>query len=138
MVLLFAPIPGLVSTVWPAFYRRHREAVVVCSKLLVAVAYPAFRLSWHAAGVPLDVRAAFGGWGMSLPLHPLGLVQSGALLMMSTSIRHPLRMRSQLLCQLVLLTVVLQAEEVRRARCAVPGYTGARPCSAGTAARHAP
>lgn len=40
------------------------------------------------------------------------LVQTGIVLMLNHTIRHPLRFKVQLLCNLVLLSLVLQAEVV--------------------------
>ena len=77
------------------------------------------RLAWHAPGLPLDVKAGVGGWS-ALPLHPLGLAQCGALMLLSVSLRHPLRFKAQLLCQLTLLAVALQAEAAARRRAADP------------------
>ena len=104
-------LPGVVACTLPAFYERHREPVVVASKLLCVVSYPIFRLSWHAPGAPLDVRAAFGSF-FRLPVHPVAALQCGAVPMMGLSIRHSLRFKAQLLCQLAMLVVAMQAEAV--------------------------
>ena len=74
-----AVLPGLVAGLFPAFYARpgRRELVVVCSKLLLALCWLPFRLSWHAPGTPPDVRQHFGG--SLLPVQPMALIQSGAL-----------------------------------------------------------
>lgn len=90
VVTLTALLPGVAAACAPALYRRHREAVIVACKLLVAALFPAFRLSWHAPGTPPDVRAAFGQWE-ALPLHPGALHQTGVVVMALLAIRHPLR-----------------------------------------------
>lgn len=112
-----ALLPGAVALAAPALYHsargRGREAVIVCSKLLAAALYPLFRLAWHAPGMPLDVQAGVGGRA-TLPLQPLALAQCGAVLLLFASFRHPLRFKAQMLCQMALLVVVLQAETVRR------------------------
>ena len=104
-------LPGLVAYTLPAFYERRREPVIVASKLACAASYPLFRLSWHAPGTPLDVRAAFGSF-LRLPVHPMAVLQCGAVGMMGLSIRHSLRFKAQLLCQLAMLAVAMQAEAV--------------------------
>lgn len=105
-------IPGLAAYTLPNFYTRWREAVVVLSKLLAAASYPSFRLSWQAPGTPLDIKAGFGSFWSRLPVHPLAVLQCGAVSMLSLSIRHSLRFRAQLLCQLAMLVVAMQAEAV--------------------------
>lgn len=109
-----AVIPGLVASRMPAFFSRHREAVVMACKLLAAAGWPRFRLAWHAPGTPPDARAAFGGFSW-LPVHPFGLVQTGALQMLTLSVRHALRFKAQLFCSLVMLFSVMQAEKVSTA-----------------------
>lgn len=105
-------LPGLVALTLPRFYRRHREAVVVAGKLLNVASWPVFRFAWQAPGAPLDVRVEFGSVWARLPVHPLAAVQCGAVSMMSLSIRHSLRFKAQLLCQLAMLVVVMQTEAV--------------------------
>lgn len=101
-----------MATLQPSLYAAHREAVIVACKLLSAAVYPVFRLSWQARGTPLDVRAGFGGTFARLPLHPLAVLQCGAVLLLGSSIRHSLRFKTQLFCQLVMLVAVIQAETV--------------------------
>ena len=105
-------LPGVVALTLPRFYKRHREAVVVVGKLLNVASWPVFRFSWQAPGAPLDVRVEFGSVWARLPVHPLAAVQCGAVSMMSLSIRHSLRFKTQLLCQLAMLVVVMQTEAV--------------------------
>lgn len=112
-----AMLPGLVA-MWAApFYRRRREAIVVASKLMLALFYPLYRLAWHRPGTPADVRAALGGGWADLPLHPLALPQCGLVVLLHASLTHALRFKVQLLCQLVLLFSVLQSEAVSAAAC---------------------
>ncbi|PRW56964.1 Nuclear transcription factor Y subunit C-2 [Chlorella sorokiniana] len=107
-------LPGLVALTLPSFYERQRETVVVASKLLAAASYPYFRFSWHAPGVPSNAKAAFGSVWARLPVHPIAAVQCGAVTMLALSIRHSLRFKAQLLCQLAMLVVAMQAEAAVR------------------------
>lgn len=106
-------IPGLVAYLFPAFYTRQRELVVVISKLLFAATWAPFRFSWHASGAPASVAERFGcDIPMGLSVNPVALIQTGAAIAVTTSFRHSLRFRTQLLCQLVTLVAFLQAETV--------------------------
>lgn len=112
-----ALLPGAAAHWFPGFYRRHREAVVVSSKLLAAAGFPLFRLAWHAPGLPLDVRQGGFGRGLAwLALHPVSAVQSGTVTLMAMTVRHPLRFKSSLFCSLSMLTSVLQSETVSATR----------------------
>lgn len=62
---------------------------------------------------PLDHPASVGCPPPSTP-------PSGALPALVSSFRHSLRFRAQLLCQLALLTALLQAEMVRAQECLGP------------------
>ncbi|KAL4451769.1 hypothetical protein ABPG75_007431 [Micractinium tetrahymenae] len=115
-----ASLPGLAVLLAPAFYTRHREPVIIASKLLAAALYPRFRLSWHSPGTPEDARAALGGRFLRarLPIHPLALAQTGTVAMLALSVRHSLCFKAQLLCQLALFFMVAQAEQLARRRSA--------------------